>query len=246
MPRAKRHSSATVGSCSFFARALLARARSSLGSNCASAQTAAPRTSGCASSRRAAAVAANDGSPELPIATRTLRRNRARPSRLTGLAANSARKPASSSRTSSASGGDFEIAARCELRLAAGVGELVPRADREAVVAAVDAVADPAAQFARDRAFVLDGEVGDAAPGVEPVGRRKGAGRADVEAGPAGSAMVGFRLVGRELEIGQDRAEEQPRAEFARHQIGVLALPTDASPLRRAAFPSRARCRRTP
>ena len=39
--------------------------------------------------------------------------------------------------------------------------------------------------------------------------------------------MVRFRLVGLELEIGEDRAEKQPRAEFARHQIGVLALPAE-------------------
>src|SRR6185295_14183287 len=66
--------------------------------------------------------------------------------------------------------------------------KLVPRTHRKAVVAAVDAVADQRAQFARDRTFVLDGEIGDAAPRIEPVRRRKRRGRADVEAGAAAAA----------------------------------------------------------
>ena len=118
--------------------------------------------------------------------------------------------------------------ARLELRLAAGLGELVPRTDREAIVAAVDAVAHQRAQFARDRALVLDGEIGDAAPRIEPVRRRESGGRADVEAGVAGAAMIVRRRVGRQLERGEDRAEEQPGAELERHQIGVLALPAEA------------------
>ena len=64
-------------------------------------------------------------------------------------------------------------------------------------------------------------------PRVEPVGRRERARRTGVEAGPALSAMVGFRRVGLEVEVGEDRAQKQPGAEFARHQIGVLALPAE-------------------
>ena len=86
--------------------------------------------------------------------------------------------------------GALQLVARGELRLAAGLRELVPRADRQAIVAAVDAVADRGAQLARDRALVLDGEVGDAAPRIELIGRREGLGRADVEAGAAGAAMI--------------------------------------------------------
>ena len=75
---------------------------------------------------------------------------------------------------------------------------------------------------------MLDRQIGNAAPRIEPVGRRKGRRRADVEAGPAGAAMVGLRRVRRQLERGEDRAEEQPRAEVARDEIGVLALPAEA------------------
>ena len=72
--------------------------------------------------------------------------------------------------------------ARRKLRLAAGAREFVPGADRQAIVAAVDAVAHQRPQLARDRALVLDGEIGDAAPRIEPIRRRESAGRADVEA----------------------------------------------------------------
>ena len=42
--------------------------------------------------------------------------------------------------------------------------------------------------------------------------------------------------IGRQIERGEDRAEEQPRAEFARDQIGVLALPADAGRFRQRLF----------
>src|SRR5262249_60426701 len=115
--------------------------------------------------------------------------------------------------------------ARGELRLAANLRVFVPGAHREAVVAAVDAVTHEGTQLAWDRALVLDGEVGDAAPRIEAVGRGECRGRAHVEAGAAASAVVGLARIRRQLERGEDRTEEQPGAELARHQIGVLALP---------------------
>lgn len=49
-----------------------------------------------------------------------------------------------------------------ELRFLRDFREAVPRADAEAVVTPVDAVAHHRPQFERDGAFVFDGEVGDA------------------------------------------------------------------------------------
>ena len=49
-----------------------------------------------------------------------------------------------------------------------GLGELVPRTNREAVVAAVDSVADRLAKLVRYRAFVLDRQIGNAAGRIEP------------------------------------------------------------------------------
>ena len=112
--------------------------------------------------------------------------------------------------------------------LRGGVGELVPRAGGQAVVAAIDAVADGGTKLARDRPLVLDGEVGDAAPRIEPVGGREGVGGAGVEAGAAGAAMVGLGRVRLEFGRGEDRAQEQPRAVRAADQVGVPALPAYA------------------
>ena len=105
--------------------------------------------------------------------------------------------------------------ARREGRLGMGARELVPRADGQAVVATIDSVAHGRAQGARDVALVLDGEVGDAAARVDPVGRREGIRRADVEAAAAGAAMVHLGLVGSQIEGGEDLSQEQPGAEFA-------------------------------
>ena len=55
-------------------------------------------------------------------------------------------------------------------------------------------------------------------------------GRADGLAGAARSAVIGLGRVGRKIEGGKDLPEEEPRAEVARDQIGVAALPTQAGP----------------
>ena len=211
-----------------FARGVRARQqREALRSSLASAHTAAPRTSADGSSSKRSASAASATSPELPIAISTLRTKRSRPVRLTGDFANNARNDASSSRASSASFGARRASRADKLRLAAGLRELVPRTNRKAVIAAVNAVAHLRAQLARDRAFVLDGEIRDAAPRIEPIGRRKRICRTDIKAGPARAAMVDLGRVRLKLERAEDRAEKQPRAVLARHEIGVLALPAE-------------------
>src|SRR5947209_12937326 len=104
-------------------------------------------------------------------------------------------------------------------------GKLVPRTNRQAIVAAENPVADQRAQFVRDRPLVLDRQVGDAAPRIEPVRRRKSIGRARVEAAAALAAMVALGGIRSERQAEIDLAKKQPGAELARHQIGVLALP---------------------
>ena len=117
-----------------------------------------------------------------------------------------------------------------------GLRELVPRAHCEAIVAAIDTIADGFAEFVRDGALVLDGEIGDAAPGVELVGSRKRSRRADIEAGPARAAMVNVSIVARQIQRGENRAQKQPRAEFARDEVGMLALPAQSRRLRQRFF----------
>src|SRR4029079_2838062 len=58
----------------------------------------------------------------------------------------------------------------------------------------------------------------------------------NIDAGAATAAMVLVRAVVGQLERGEDRAEKQPRAELARDQIGVLALPAKAGRLRERLF----------
>ena len=76
---------------------------------------------------------------------------------------------------------------------------------------------------------MLDREIGDAAPRIDPVRPDERLRRAGVEAARAASrnaALVG-RRIGLELEAGQDHAEEQPAAMLAADEVGVLALPAD-------------------
>ena len=101
---------------------------------------------------------------------------------------------------------------RAQCRVGARAGTAVPRADVLADVAAVEPVAHPRPGRRRCPA-VLDGQVRDAAAGIELVGRGDGAGRAGVDAAPARAAAVDRRLIGRQLERGDDLAQQQPRAD---------------------------------
>src|SRR6185437_4977308 len=75
--------------------------------------------------------------------------------------------------------------------------------------------------------FVLDGEIGDAARGIEAIGRGERRGRADIEAAPALAAVIPVRRVRRQVEGEIDLAEKEPGAELARDEVGVLALPAE-------------------
>src|SRR3546814_3116799 len=74
--------------------------------------------------------------------------------------------------------------------------ELVPRADREAIVTAVDAVADILPEFGRNRAFEFDRQVRNAAPRIELVGRGKSIGGAGALAGVDRAAAIVPRRIG--------------------------------------------------
>ena len=201
-----------------------------------SAHTAIARTSGEASSSRRSASPASAASPELPMAISTLRMKRSRPMRLTGEARNSARNSASSSRASSARRGRSSSARAWNFASLRQLCEFVPRAHGQAIVAAIDAVAHRRAEFVRNVALVLDGEIGNAAPRIDAIGRGEGFGRAGVEAFAAAAAMIGFGSVGLQLQRREHRAQKQPGAEIAAHQIGVLALPAQPGGMRQRLF----------
>src|ERR1700690_2971886 len=67
-----------------------------------------------------------------------------------------------------------QVVTRGELRFAADARELVPRADREAIVTTVNAVADQGPELRRNRPLVLDRQIRNAAPRIEFIGRGKG------------------------------------------------------------------------
>ena len=66
--------------------------------------------------------------------------------------------------------------ARAKVILLSKVSEFIPRADGLAVVAAKNPIAKGGAEFLGDRSFILNGQIGNTAPGVEFIGPRKGVG----------------------------------------------------------------------
>ena len=95
---------------------------------------------------------------------------------------------------------DFKIGLAGELRV------FVPGANQLAVITAVNAVADSLAELFGDRSWMLDSEIGNAAPRVELVGRDDRLGGADVDALMAGAAMFAGIAVGGQGQVGIELA----------------------------------------
>ena len=198
------------------------------------------RTSGEASSSRRLDRGIRPASPELPAAISALRTTRSRPVRLTGVPAKRLRKAASSSASSSASGGTSALGQRLQLGRLRGLGELVPRAHGQAVVAAEHAVADrlrgtrreygPCARWSGRRCS--GAHRADRAPGTPSVGQTSRQRRQVPQWST--SAASGSSSAAR-----QDGAQKQPGAELARHQVGVLALPAEPRRLAQRLFHQR-------
>src|SRR3569623_3411945 len=85
---------------------------------------------------------------------------------------------------------------------------------------------------------MLDGQIGNAAAGIDAMGTVERLRRAGVETAAAGAAVVaGMRgLVRRQLDARQDHTEEQPAAMLAADDIGMFALPAEASRLGQRLF----------
>src|SRR5690606_22110418 len=137
--------------------------------------------------------------------------------------------------------GPVQAVADAEVGFRIAHRELVPGADQLAVVAAEDAVADQGPQFLGDAAAQFDGQVADAAAGVDAVGRHDRPGRADVDAAAAGAAMGAGRFVHRQRQVGEQLAEEEPAAAAAVDQATVLADPAQAGIAGQGAFQYRSR-----
>src|SRR5207248_2613944 len=121
----------------------------------------------------------------------------------------------------------IQAMAHLEIRVRGRARELVPRTHELAVVAAVDAIADRPAQLDRNGAVVLDGEIGDAAPRIQPPGGDDRTGGAGRDARLAAAAVGAGALIDGQRQVRQDLAEKEPRAPLARDEVGVLADPAE-------------------
>ena len=91
----------------------------------------------------------------------------------------------------------------CVKRSFAGdLGETIPRAGVETVIAAVDAIADRSAEFLGDRTFMLNGEIRDAAGGGKFSRSGDCLGGAGTDTGCAFTAVIGGFRVRNEIEGG--------------------------------------------
>ncbi len=124
--------------------------------------------------------------------------------------------------------GIVQAVAHRKIRLRARLGIAVPRADKLAVVTAVDAVADQRTQRFGNAALEFDGEVGNAAARIELVGRDDGAGRAGVQTGVAATAVLARRRSHWQRQVGVDLTEKEERAGVPGQQQRVLAAPAQA------------------
>src|SRR6185295_1809667 len=102
------------------------------------------------------------------------------------------------------------------------------RAHVLARVAAEQPIADALAELLRDRPPVLDRQVRDATPRIQPARAHERARRACIQTQPAFAAALAHWLVQRELGAGHDRGEEDVRAEAGHDQTAVLADEADA------------------
>jgi len=114
-----------------------------------------------------------------------------------------------------------------ESGFAGDLSEAIPRAGVEAVVTAVDAVAEGGAEVLGDGAFVLDGEVGNAAFGLHFLRAGDGVGGAGLDASGAFSAVIGRGGVRGEIEGGEEFAEEEPGAKAFVNLNGGFAVPAE-------------------
>ena len=115
-------------------------------------------------------------------------------------------------------------------------GKFIPRAGRQTIITAVDAVAHFGAQAFVYRPFMLNGEIRNTASRVQLIGCWKRIGWTSGKAGAARSTVVNFGGVHGQVQCGEHRADEKPVAQIAADQIGVLALPAQTRGLPQRLF----------
>ena len=79
-----------------------------------------------------------------------------------------------------------------------------------ATLLAENPIADICTKFDRDLALMFNRQIGNTAPRIQPVWRRKGICRTDIKAARTGSTVILLRLVWCQFCIGQYGAKKQP------------------------------------
>jgi len=128
--------------------------------------------------------------------------------------------------------GRVAVGRRRKVRLAARQRPMVPRTDLLAYVATEDPIAQRRPQVRRDGTGQLDGQIADAAAGVELPGIDQRAGGTSVEARPAGPAVARLdrRVVAQRFGR-QQCGEKEPASQPPVQEQGVLADPSQAGQL---------------
>src|SRR5271157_4382474 len=139
-----------------------------------------------------------------------------------------------------------QLRPRLEFRHPADRSFTVPRANILADVASEDLSSDASAQFFRDRAALLDGEIRNALGGVELIRRGKRIRRTNIETARAGAAAVRRRQIGCQFQRSEHHAEEKPRAQLLVQDAGVLANPANSRALGEDALDHRTSVNVTP
>src|SRR5882762_6514523 len=135
----------------------------------------------------------------------------------------------------------IQAIANPKVRLGRELRVAVPWADKLAVVAAEDSVADEWSQFDRNASLQLDREVGNAPPSVDDIGSDNRLRRANIQTLGAAAAMLAHRSVQRKRQIRVDVPEKEERARFAREQQRVFAPPAEPRLARQLHFHHRCR-----
>ena len=115
----------------------------------------------------------------------------------------------------------------------------VIRADIQTVIAAENTVPQFAAEFIGDRIAgtgQFNGEVGNAAAGIDDVRFSDSARGTGADAQPTRFAEIDGRLIGIQLQCRENFAQQQPGAEAGRDEIGMFADPAQPGLLRPCFF----------
>ncbi len=118
-------------------------------------------------------------------------------------------------------------------------GKAVPWTDLETVITTENAVANGRPQVFRDGALQFDGEVADAASGIQLERGSDGMGGAGVDAARAAATAVGFGRVGSEFKGRKNLGNEEPVAKPTADQVGVFADKAEAGFLTKRTFEDR-------